>query len=203
MGNPRIYKLRVPKEWFEYAIEHGAKYDPTARTFYTLGDIPEPLERFGTEKVEREFLPPRRAPKCPACYAAMHLRTSRQGNTFWGCTNFPKCRAIRQYHPRRLDCYEAILQESGPISHLSETAEKATKADLYTIVEATLKTLGRETFESWLFTPHSKLSGMRPADVMGTRQGILLIWNLLFEFRIDADKERGDSKLPTHSGSKS
>ena len=35
-------------------------------------------------------------PECPRCGAAMALRTARQGanagNTFWGCTTYPKCR---------------------------------------------------------------------------------------------------------------
>ena len=34
-------------------------------------------------------------PECPRCGAAMALRTARQGanagNTFWGCTTYPKC----------------------------------------------------------------------------------------------------------------
>lgn len=36
-------------------------------------------------------------PACPNCGEAMVLRTSRkEGNTFWGCSTFPKCRGIRQ-----------------------------------------------------------------------------------------------------------
>ena len=35
-------------------------------------------------------------PECPRCGASMALRTARQGanagNTFWGCTTYPKCR---------------------------------------------------------------------------------------------------------------
>lgn len=35
-------------------------------------------------------------PECPRCGAAMALRTARQGanagNTFWGCSTYPKCR---------------------------------------------------------------------------------------------------------------
>lgn len=38
-------------------------------------------------------------PECPCCGAAMALRTARQGanagNTFWGCTTYPKCRGAR------------------------------------------------------------------------------------------------------------
>ena len=40
-------------------------------------------------------------PKCPKCGSAMVLRTARtganQGEQFWGCSNFPKCRGIVKY----------------------------------------------------------------------------------------------------------
>ena len=39
------------------------------------------------------------APSCPECSSPMVLRTARQGsnagNSFWGCSTFPKCRGIR------------------------------------------------------------------------------------------------------------
>lgn len=39
------------------------------------------------------------SPNCPRCQSPMTLRTARQGsnqgNQFWGCTNYPKCRGIR------------------------------------------------------------------------------------------------------------
>lgn len=40
------------------------------------------------------------APACPQCGSSMMKRTARTGNNagaeFWGCSNFPKCRGIRQ-----------------------------------------------------------------------------------------------------------
>lgn len=40
-------------------------------------------------------------PKCPKCGSTMVLRTARtgasQGEQFWGCSNFPKCRGIVKY----------------------------------------------------------------------------------------------------------
>ncbi len=42
------------------------------------------------EKAEKD-----NAPQCPKCGAPMRLRTikkgARQGETFWGCTGYPKC----------------------------------------------------------------------------------------------------------------
>jgi hypothetical protein len=38
------------------------------------------------------------APRCPKCGSEMLLRTAKsgtnQGNKFWGCSNFPRCRSI-------------------------------------------------------------------------------------------------------------
>ncbi|MDD6900335.1 MAG: topoisomerase DNA-binding C4 zinc finger domain-containing protein [bacterium] len=42
------------------------------------------------EKAEKD-----NAPQCPKCGAPMRLRVIkkgvRQGETFWGCTGYPKC----------------------------------------------------------------------------------------------------------------
>lgn len=39
------------------------------------------------------------SPRCPQCGATMLMKTARKGahvgNTFWGCSNFPKCRRTR------------------------------------------------------------------------------------------------------------
>ncbi|MDO9224468.1 MAG: topoisomerase DNA-binding C4 zinc finger domain-containing protein [Pseudomonadota bacterium] len=38
-------------------------------------------------------------PTCPRCGSAMVKRIAKQGanagSTFWGCTDFPKCRGVR------------------------------------------------------------------------------------------------------------
>ena len=37
---------------------------------------------------------------CPKCEEEMILRTSRKdGNKFWGCSNFPRCRFILNFEP--------------------------------------------------------------------------------------------------------
>jgi restriction system protein len=42
------------------------------------------------------------SPSCPKCGSAMVLRTARRGKTvgqqFWGCPNYPKCRATKKLH---------------------------------------------------------------------------------------------------------
>jgi len=46
----------------------------------------------------KEAAQPSAAKPCPKCGSTMVLRTSKQGpnagNEFWGCSAFPKCRAI-------------------------------------------------------------------------------------------------------------
>jgi len=41
------------------------------------------------------------APICPACSATMILRTAKKGSAvgqqFWGCSNYPRCRGIRNF----------------------------------------------------------------------------------------------------------
>ena len=43
---------------------------------------------------------PTAARKCPRCGRDMVLRTARKGNNagqrFWGCSGFPKCRAVQE-----------------------------------------------------------------------------------------------------------
>ncbi len=42
-------------------------------------------------------------PTCPKCGSKMVLRTAKRGpnrgNQFWGCSNYPRCRGIREYEP--------------------------------------------------------------------------------------------------------
>jgi hypothetical protein len=43
------------------------------------------------------------SPACPKCGSEMKLRTAKkgdnQGQQFWGCSNFPRCRAMVAYEP--------------------------------------------------------------------------------------------------------
>lgn len=77
----------------------------TAQINKRLGDFKE--EGGFTENMTQERLAAIRekaasegAPRCPKCGAPMQQRTikkgSHQGETFWGCTNYPKCDGTRQ-----------------------------------------------------------------------------------------------------------
>ena len=53
------------------------------------------------EEAKRRAMNPEAAepPKCPVCGAAMRLRTAKNGanagQQFWGCTQYPSCRGVR------------------------------------------------------------------------------------------------------------
>jgi topoisomerase-like DNA binding C4 zinc finger protein len=48
---------------------------------------------------EMPIMSPDSKPKCPRCNSAMRLRNARrgkyQGQTFWGCANYPYCKGTR------------------------------------------------------------------------------------------------------------
>jgi len=61
-------------------------------------------QTLATHRAHIESVRARREPlaerKCPSCGSRMVLRTSKQGanagDQFWGCSTFPKCRAVRR-----------------------------------------------------------------------------------------------------------
>jgi predicted RNA-binding Zn-ribbon protein involved in translation (DUF1610 family) len=49
-----------------------------------------------SKAVEAKPVEPASEPKCPNCGGVLVVRTNkREGNHFWGCSNFPKCRYTR------------------------------------------------------------------------------------------------------------
>lgn len=76
-----------------------------ARTAYSTAEILRQLNLFLPGENARSLTEVRISepspPKCPTCNSSMVLRTARQGtnqgNQFWGCTNYPRCRGILKY----------------------------------------------------------------------------------------------------------
>lgn len=66
-----------------------------AREFTEKGGFTENL--YHTRKNSRDAAD---VPACPDCGKPMHRRTAKQGKqtgeTFWGCSGYPKCRGVRQ-----------------------------------------------------------------------------------------------------------
>ena len=63
---------------------------------------PEPLSSNGHQHHEEKSVVVS-APVCPKCGSEMILRTAKKGNNqgqqFWGCPNYPRCRAVVAYEP--------------------------------------------------------------------------------------------------------
>lgn len=76
--------------------------EPTAVQAPTLDQVahPEPLSSNGHQHHEEKSVVVA-PPTCPKCGSEMILRTARKGNNqgqqFWGCPNYPHCRAVVAY----------------------------------------------------------------------------------------------------------
>jgi ssDNA-binding Zn-finger/Zn-ribbon topoisomerase 1 len=162
-------------------VRHGAQFDKSTGDFYVVGDVPEPLEAFGVEPVERTFLPVQRPPKCPTCQAPMARRASKKTGEFWGCSNYPTCKATQPYAMRRLDVTELVFNDPSMLFRFAVASERATAADYFRIARKALQVYGEETFEEWLFGPNLGMGNLYPADLLGTKRGIAYVEQLLVE----------------------
>lgn len=163
------YDLKVPPEWFDYAISHGAQFDPERKTFYTIDDIPEPLERFAMERVKRESLPHRPSPTC-ACGRRMVLRASKRGDHFWGCSGYPKCISTRPFYEDPVD-FLGVLKTKLEISQSNPQMARPTKHQVLEVALRAQSVLGKERVEEWLFTPNELTEMQSPAEAMKTYLG--------------------------------
>ncbi len=64
-----------------------------------LGGVQSSIPQHSTEREVPEVSPP----TCPKCGSVMVLRTAQRGpnrgRQFWGCSNYPRCRGVREYKP--------------------------------------------------------------------------------------------------------
>ncbi len=97
-----------------------------ARDFAEKGGFTENL--YATRVAAREAASGRTAPACPSCGKPMRARKARSGphagESFWGCSAYPKCRGI-------LPMEEGRAGESGKSdeSDRSDGSEKSDKSD--------------------------------------------------------------------------
>lgn len=67
---------------------------------------PEIVSKHVAEETESTIVPSVEAPilKCPKCNGELILRTAKRGenkgNSFYGCSNYPKCKYIQEYAPQ-------------------------------------------------------------------------------------------------------
>ena len=166
MAEPKRYKLKVPEDKRDYALRHGAQLDGDTGSFYVLGDIPEPLEEFSVERVERTPLRRRRPPNCPGCNAPMVKRTSSLGS-FWGCPNYPRCRKTRPCQEKQGDFDQELFEIPSGASAETSRSERATYSDRARVAQRALDIFGEERFKNWLFGPNSEIGNLPPADLLG------------------------------------
>lgn len=62
-------------------------------------DAPDVQEQIPSSHIEEDHDEEASSPDCPQCGSAMLLRAAKKGanagQSFWGCSNYPKCRGIR------------------------------------------------------------------------------------------------------------
>lgn len=75
--------------------------------------------------------------KCPRCHTSMELRFSRQGNPFWGCSNFPECRGSRDYE---LPAATATTEPAADKAPLREHSQRRRPRDPLTVGQPVLAT---------------------------------------------------------------
>jgi len=83
-----ILVVGIPLYWLRLKLE---------RTL--IGFIRSSRERRQTQKSAANTNSSERLPHCPVCNALMVKRLARRGvsagSSFWGCSNYPKCRGTR------------------------------------------------------------------------------------------------------------
>lgn len=101
-----IYRVRRNAELKGAVLTEG-KIDALYDKLYPLTQVTEEQKAAHVKTVEQKRQPSRKteepkAPKgpCPRCGSALVLRTARKGpqagKQFWGCSNFPNCRFVKQ-----------------------------------------------------------------------------------------------------------
>jgi ssDNA-binding Zn-finger/Zn-ribbon topoisomerase 1 len=66
--------------------------------------VPQENVSESVEDIEPAITPIEEMPilKCPKCNGELILRTAKRGenkgNSFYGCSNYPKCKYIQEYH---------------------------------------------------------------------------------------------------------
>ncbi len=70
--------------------------------FAESGGFRERLTQVRSESRARNDGVPEEAPACPQCHSPMRMRRTRKDNRpFWGCTEYPACRGVREFSPQK------------------------------------------------------------------------------------------------------
>ena len=93
VGLPPVYRVITNEPAF-WALRFGAQiYDEAMRIIRLSDEVRVKVARVPKEPAGDP--PPDEAPTCPKCNEIMVIRTAKTGTnageTFWGCSTFPKC----------------------------------------------------------------------------------------------------------------
>lgn len=95
MGYIRYIKSKTEILFFKTQVEAFIEQIETGRYPTTLATHRQHIKNVNTLKSEKQ-----NKPLCPKCGSEMILRTAKrgqnQGKQFWGCSQFPRCRGVRQ-----------------------------------------------------------------------------------------------------------
>lgn len=177
--------LQVPKAMEGYAARYGARYDHVQKTWYVLGDVPEALESFGPPPMPRqpvyEFSPP-----CPRCGSFMVKRyRKKDGDPFWSCSHFPKCKGIAEWGTPAMastsETLNKIITPPTPRQTQSQVGQRLLLRRKWEELTGQLvvKLGSVRAAEAWLFKPHPNLQHSTPAKTMLTIDGVIKVEQLV------------------------
>jgi hypothetical protein len=173
------YFLNVPASHHEYAITHGAIFDPTTKTFYVDEDIPEALEAFSQRRPDRQTQTRQAFPRCAQCGSRMVERYSRRLDTLaWYCLRHPDEHDVLghwipdSFTPLGTSAKAGLYNSDAP-------PDKPGRSALIRVVSKAIDVLGKRHFEKWLFTPNDQLENCLPAKLLESHEGVVKVLTLL------------------------
>jgi ssDNA-binding Zn-finger/Zn-ribbon topoisomerase 1 len=178
--------LTIPAAMLEYAVRHGARRDPKTKEWYITGIPPTELLPF-IQKTKRK---PQETygPACPKCgsYTIQRFR-KYDGDTFWGCSTFPRCTGIVEYTAQPTK--HALEYLKRPKKPSTKPEKKTPSASLQTLWEEIYKKLvqnlgNQQAAEKWLTQKKVSLEYNTPISLMTTEDGcnkVISLIDLIFQ----------------------
>lgn len=180
-----------------YARDRGAKFDKELSQWFVEGEVPNDLIGLIPKKPNKTVHIV--APSCPVCGSHMvERRRQRDGNLFWGCSQFPRCKGIVAFEDH-LESVEPWKSKSvidflktndifanplPPKDKKMSSMPPALRAEVERVVAFAAKVRGGSSqAERWLSSPKVALKGKIPMHIMTSMDGCLLVEKLLLEIQ--------------------
>ena len=178
-----------------YARDRGAKFDKAVGLWFVEGEVPNDLIGLIPKKPNKTVHVV--APSCPACGSHMvERRRQSDGNLFWGCSQFPRCKGIVTFedHLEYVEPWQSksvvdFLKTNDAFAKPSPSKDKKRssmppelQAEVERVVAFAAKVRGGSSrAEKWLSSPKVALKGKIPIHLMTSMDGCLLVEKLLLE----------------------